>query len=202
MSPSNKDDPNTNVDPHKGTAAAESGANPRCAYLYYVTPIKAKTGDIHADVKAYLMQENEIGANEKIEDLISQWAERVKAEELTPVGWALGDLRWRRSSYLVVLLNVPGAMFTSAEGLVITGSKHTIFDRNLIDVQTNDGSKMQAIYCRNHIVKCGGGKWNENDRPEKFDPLRLDLEPIDAAAAPIVTHDDVGTNLGPPRGGG
>lgn len=171
---------------------------PRCAYFYYATASLQADRHEHLDVAAYLMQEAQIGASDKIEDLIPVWAQQAKARQMTPVGWALGDLRWRRRSYLVVVLDAAGVTFDSADDLVITDGDHTFKDKTLIDFTTANGSAMQAIYCRNHIRKRDGTAWKHNES-ESFSPLRLELARRDGSSQPIVTHDDVGTNTGPPK---
>jgi hypothetical protein len=173
---------------------AVDSASPRCAYFYYVTPGEEKDGHFHGNVAACLMQEADIRPSDNIEDLISDWAQRAKDGQMSPIGWALGDLTWRRESYFVVVLDAPGYRFDSEESLVISNGDHTFKDKRLIPVTTSDGSRMQAIYCRNHIRKRNGEPWRHGDIREEYKPLMLAV----TGAKGLVTHEDVGTNLGPP----
>jgi hypothetical protein len=173
---------------------------PRCAYFYYVSEGKGDARHPHAAVEAYLMQEDGIGPRDKIEDLIPVWAQRAKDRRMRPVGWALGDLRWRRKSFLVVVLDASSARFDSAEGLVIGEGADSFREKTLVDFATSDGSRMQAIYCLNLMRKKGGGGWDPDKiEHDKYYPLRLELTSKSGAERPIITHDDVGTNTGPPR---
>lgn len=176
---------------------ASAGAEQfRCAYFYYVTPPGPAPLHVHANVEVFVMQANEIGPSAKIEDLIPVWAQKAKDGQLTPVGWGLGDLRWRKRNHFVVVVNVPGYHLASEEALVITDGKKTFTNKTLINITTADGTRMQAIHCRNHVQRDDGTPLQEGDL-RLFDPLRLELTHTTGGLYPLRTHDDVGTNIGP-----
>lgn len=170
----------------------------RCAYFYYVTPETPAVGHPHANVEAFLMQEEQISASARIEDLIPVWAQQAKDEQLTAIGWAFGDLRWRRRNHFVVVVNAPGYHLDSEEALVITGGGHTFTDKTLMSFTTTDGTKMQAIHCLNHVRRADGTAMGERDRDD-FYPLKLEFAHAAGSMHPLVTHDDTGTNIGPRR---
>lgn len=177
-------------------------APPRCVYFHYVTPTRSPLLHHHGYVETYVMQESAICPGDRLEDLIPVWAQRVKKRELEPVGWAFGDVRWRRRSYLVVVLNAPGLKFASAEALDIAGGTATKFGKKtLMNFTTADGTAMQSIHCLNHFRKQDGTSLGDRDRDD-FYPLRLAFTSVPLAVSDPVesfTHDDSGTNMGPER---
>ncbi|AQR73561.1 hypothetical protein [Sphingomonas sp. LM7] len=165
------------------------------AYFYYVTPGQTMHG-YHGKVEAFLIHAGDVNSSAKIEDLIPIWTSEIKSGARKPVGWGLGDLKWRWKSYLVVVLDAPGYKFGSAEGLVITGGRHTFTGKTLTQFTTTDGSKVQAIYCINHVKKKNGKPWKDAEL-ETFYPLKLDVL-RGPSVHPFFSHDDTGTNTGPP----
>lgn len=173
----------------------------RCAYFHYVTPGSTLARHHHGFVETYVMQEGAIGESDKLEQLIPVWAQKVKNGEIDPAGWAFGDVRWRRESYLVVVLDAPGFKFGNANALTITDGDHTFGKKQLIDIRCDDGTAMQAIYCINHFKNKVDGKPLPDGKSEQF-KIKLDITPVTPAGADtvkMVTHDDVGTNIGPRR---
>jgi hypothetical protein len=204
-----------NSDAHERDGRSAAAAMPRmddraealnCAYFYYVTPGRiGNDGHFHANVRAFLMQEGDFASSRDIKELIPEWAQRAKNNQMTPVGWGLGDLRWRRKSYFIVVLDAADWDFTSERQLSIREESETFSDKTLLKFTTADGTEMQAIYCRNHIRKKGGGEWDPHGGDH--DTYELELNPTRRGAVADSPrrdrdHDDVGTNTGPPVGGG
>jgi hypothetical protein len=178
-------------------AAGDSAPFSKYIYFYYVTP--APAGDHHPNVKAYFISDDWQPSEPTIKDQIRRLAEQARRGALgRAAGMALGDLNWRYKSYLVVVLDAPGADSALQLDLEITDGGHTFEGKTLTDV-TADGAKLRAVYFRNRIKKANNGTWNR--QPECF-KLDLKVSPAAGLGPPIFTHDDVGTNLGPPRGGG
>jgi hypothetical protein len=167
----------------------------QCVYFYYATP---GSDPKHPDIKAYVeLYPNAIG---NIEKEIETLAKRAKTDPtMKPAGWAMGDLRWRRKSYLVVVLDHNDMKFGSEKALRIE-DKDKCFEAKKIITFKLDGNDVQAIYCRNKFKDKDGNDINgDHDHPdhEEYD-IYLDLVPKTLLSeAPPLTHADTGQNIGP-----
>jgi hypothetical protein len=170
-----------------GAAAAPyPPGDPRCVYLYHVT---ASPDGNEPYIEAFVHNHDKaIGAGD-IEPLIIALAQKAIDKEIQPCGWAMGDLRWHRISYIAIVMHDPNRVFRNAKEFVIY-DKQQAFGDNIFFTFKIGADEVQIIYCRNDIKYKNG---QPSGSVQEFE-LRLNPDPN----YPHHLHEDTGQNMGPP----
>jgi hypothetical protein len=169
-----------------GAAAPYPPGDPQCVYLYHVTA--SPDGD-EPYIEAFIHNHDKaIGAGD-IEPLIVELAQKAAGKEIQPYGWAIGDLRWHRISYIAMVMHDPKRVFRDEKAFLIA-DKYQAFDENTFFTFKIGADDVQAIYCRNDI------KYKNGQPSGGVESFRLYLYPDPNYRHRL--HEDTGQNMGPP----
>lgn len=111
------------------------------------------------------------------------------------------DIEWNRRLYLAFLIDIPDVSFENEEnGIVFTAQKSakenvSFYDAKVcsVDLDSTGSTRLNALYCINHMKKDRGGQNEDSDSYYHFDLFtqpRLGREKE--------YPDSGGTNVGPP----
>jgi hypothetical protein len=176
----------------RGTAASENhgqesgGGLPQCVYFYHLT-VNPNDPD-HPLVRAYHHDEKAAITPAAVDAVAQSLLTRARAGDIQPAGYGVGDLRWRRSSYLVF---VADTQLGSLEDVGLPENGNHTFGRRF---KINGLSGATGVAYWNKMIRgpnateCEGDRWCEAFR----------LHPNPARAKGFFTHEDTGTNMGPP----
>jgi hypothetical protein len=158
----------------------------RYIYFYYVTP--PTPSDHHLQVQAFVIHEKQGISN--INTRIHELAVAAREGRLSPSGWAIGDIKWRKPSYLAIVLDagtlkLENVKFEDEE----KGDASYTFKnrRKLVPI-----GNVSGWYCINHVRKKDGSPWIHDK--EDFKVL---LETVPPFPHEIRGHNEAGTNTGP-----
>jgi hypothetical protein len=113
---------------------------------------------------------------------------------IQPSGFQLGDIRWRKKSYFVVVVEDPKYWLAKDNAVSFTyqgggGGNHSFKSGKDILV----GSNVTRFFCINHMRKYGAQGGDVDANGEQY-TVTLN-HPM---AVNILAHSDTGTNTGPP----
>ncbi len=196
MDPSKeRDEPRPQAgDQRLDSAPTRNPWEPHCIYLYYLTnPVGH-----HADVFAFLFDNKSVISGASVDQLILDRVQEIRRKDysnLILLGNFVAQVPWTRESYVALVLDDQTQELTP-DAIDFEDSGHTLADKRRIQSMP---AGLSGVRYESRIARRGGIPWRRHkDDLETFRlMLRFDAgSPI--AGAPIVTHTDSGTNLGPP----
>jgi hypothetical protein len=157
----------------------------RYVYFYYMKPPRSQS-DHHPIVEAFVIHDKNGIRN--IESRIRDLVKDAREGRLSPSGWTIGDIRWRKPSYLAVVID--GNALKLKDVLIEEpgggDASYTFIGAKKFD----PGSGLTGWYCTN-LVKKKHGSWNYDE--EKFHVKVDTIPPLGRRLG----HDETGTNTGP-----
>ena len=183
-----------NAGGHKVIDKSNYGDVPECIYFYYINPY------LRWPMRVYYA---EIPKGKTIKKVVQELADNAVDDEHSPppCGWSLGDLRWRRRSYLAMVVDDPNervnpddpAIFDIARGQ----SNHTFLDGEYVDITAGKSKKaLTGFWCINHLKKDEKGGELGDDEKQAFSIAPN--SPSARQAMAVLGGGDSGTNMGPP----
>jgi hypothetical protein len=159
-------------------------------YVYYLRI----TNDPEAHTAVYCVDLRTPVPPGHAEGVIKSIAGDIEAGAYQQCGWKIGDVRWRRRSWMVFLLEDPNETLTT----VSFNPAHAFLGGKTISEFTSPaGKRLTGYYCTNHMKKMNG---NDVDAVGE----RIRVHAVHSAAPPPIvnffSHEDTGTNMGPPIG--
>lgn len=158
---------------------------PQCIYFYHLSldPEDAT----HPRVRAYFHDEKATITPAAAGALAKALLIEARSGALNPVGYGVGDLRWRRVSYLIfvaddTLGDIDGVGLP--ERHVSFGPKFRIRDLD----QAFGVAYWNKVLPGPEAHEMEGGRWAE--------PFRIHAHP--GGSKSLFEHEDTGTNMGPP----
>jgi hypothetical protein len=179
-------DPNTAGGPSEaGAPEAELGRLPQCVYFYHLSADPSSSDPVR--VRAYFHDEKRDITPAAVDGLANTLLRNARNGTIHPAGYGLGDLRWRRVSYLVFV--VDGALggldgIGLPEGHLSFGPK---FKVGSLD-QADGVAYLNKLVRGQNAGNLPGGRWQET--------FRMEAHP--SMAKSLLDHEDSGTNMGPP----
>jgi hypothetical protein len=183
---------------------APNGLKAHCIYFYYLK----ETPDLKEKTRAFFLEYDHALNRDALEKEIPKLIEKANNGAIRPVGWKLGDIRWRRKSWFVVVLDddhhklKPGDAvsfeFKSSTGQSPAGPNHNFrYGKDIPISRTITGfvcyNQMKGSHGRPlddesevFFVKVNHGGHGDGQGGGK------------GAIERRFTHDDSGTNTGPP----
>jgi hypothetical protein len=160
-------------------------------YLYYLRT----TGNPQSGTEVYCLdRRNPIQPN-GIEAEIRTIVGEIESGDHNPCGWRIGDVRWRRRSYMVFLLEDS----TETLNTVIFTPGHAFRSgQNIAEFNSPHGKRITGYYCSNHMKKP-----DDSDVDGFGEAIRVHVYHTGSHGPPLPVafgHEDTGTNLGPPIG--
>ncbi len=152
-------------------------------YFYYVT---ASRDGKHPYIEACAHKRGAGSLEEEIAALI----DKAQGGRMEPSGWAMGDLRWRHRSHIVVALDATDHELHGVTFSDIGDVDHT---KTFIHGTTGEVRGLPVWHCLNTHEKKNGTQWGETDKEE----FNVHLE-VHSREKGILGHNDTGTNTGPP----
>jgi hypothetical protein len=187
------------AEPKSGKKAGSTGssrttvANNLTTPIFYVYYLRI-TNDPETHTEVYCVDLGTPVPPGQAEGVIKNLAGDIEAGAYRQCGWKIGDVRWRRRSYMVFLLEDPNETLTTvtfSPGHAFQGGK------TIAAFTSPNGKRITGFYCTNHMKKGDG-----SDVDARGEAIRVHAVHT-AAPPPIVhflTHEDTGTNMGPPIG--
>ena len=173
---------------------------PWCIYFYY---IGKRTNGTKFVRHYYYTNENEELDPEDLPDRIKTLALNARLEDERdqkppPTGSDLHFVVWTRKSYLVFMIDIEGLNFDPNDPVSITSvsgnPNRSFYDGKMVTITLPThatGTAAPSVFrCINHMKKGNGA---DQDGKERF---KITLNTIPQLS--IVSHDDGGTNMGPP----
>lgn len=157
-----------------------------CIYFYYLTESNLP----ELNTRAYFIQRQQNITD--IEAEIASLIKDVQSNAIKPCGWALGDIRWRHLSYFVLVFDDPS---------------HKLYEKNAVkfvpyhpfkggnDYRALSAQGITAFYCENHLEDSSGTVLADPSSPEYF---KVVANHDGHSMLSVSTHNDTGTNMGPP----
>ena len=165
---------------------ASAGGLPQCVYFYHLT---VNPDSLHHPlVRAYHHDEKAAITPAAVDALAGNLLTRARAGDINPVGYGLGDLRWRRSSYLIFVADKEVGTLTDV-GLP-EREDHTFGPK--VKITGLAGATGVAYW--NKMLP-GPNAWH---RPDGRWQETFALHAHPAWRKDFRTHEDTGTNMGPP----
>ncbi len=162
---------------------------PRCIYFYYLVPHNQN----HADVNCFIYDRNQVLNDATVDGLIPGFLAQAQGgayANLTPVGSFFEDITWVRQSYLVIMVDPSYTL----QNIRIWDSSHTLFNRRPLNIGSATG-----VRYHNYIVRRGGQTWNRDKREKEQLWIEIEFRARSSKMGlQIASHDDSGTNMGPP----
>jgi hypothetical protein len=149
-----------------------------------MTPIH---GSEHLFTEAYFYDAGAPIHKNQIGDLVSELIEKARLKQIRPVGWHVGDLRWRRISYLALVVDDAD---DELEDVLVNGK---------LPKDTKSFRQSRKIAKKGAI----SGFWllNEIQAEDGSGPLKGEATVsirMKRKKHPLLGHEDSGTNMGPP----
>ena len=194
MSLSTKEKPEADSISAGSKSASESAPAPECIYFYYLKPENTD----HADVLAFVADMKIPLKDGDINPLVDRFITEVRNEayvHLMPMGHFFEDITWTRQSYLVIVVDDPRYQLLKND-IELSDSSHTIKHEESI---TSAFPEVSGVRYRNYITRKDGGTWSKHkDEKEEFE-IEMEFKPrLSAGESDPRSHEDSGTNLGPP----
>lgn len=170
----------------------DPGLQVHCMYFYRLTD----SPDPKQNVQAYFVDFGRAIDRNIIGQEIAEAKKKIDDGEVTIGGYALGDLRWRRRSYLVFLYEEPGGILRGGDAVTFKdmtgGDLHPFADGEDIKIGTTP-----CFYCLNHMAYRGG---NQPIPPRTSEQFTLHVQHMRKGGRKFERrgHSDTGTNTGPP----
>lgn len=190
----------------KDAGGAEAGARtpnravnadwrPTCLYLYYLIP----TSVDHADIEVFVNESSVRLDDNNIDDFIKSTIVKIKNGDLHAVGWSFRDLAWRRISYIAVIADHARFILDHSGGVKFKkNGNHAEYTFKDLQPVSGLDANLTGVRCINHMLDDEGDRLGEHDR-ETF-KVKLKFKTRQGFNDPGPrTHDDSGTNLGPPH---
>jgi hypothetical protein len=128
---------------------------------------------------------NRASLERRIPDIVRS----IRDGRLTPSGYKLGDIKWRRKSYFVAVLDDPHSNLIQRNAFTFyleggsAQENYSFFDGVDIRILNN----VTGFYCINRMIS-EDGDW-PREKEEKYKVIANHVHRL---------HEDTGTNLGPP----
>lgn len=176
-------------------AAASPDWKPECIYFYYLKP----KSDHHADVLSFMADMKMTIGDGDVLKLVERFIAEVRSEvyvHLVPLGHFFEDVTWTRQSYLVIV--VDDERYTlSKNDIQLLDSHHTITKEE--EIRSPLFPEVSGVSYQNRIVRRGGGKWNKDKHEKEEYEIEIEFKPNPTfIKIKPMSHEDSGTNLGPP----
>jgi hypothetical protein len=170
-----------------GTLDPNLGA--QCIYFYYLTESK-----IEKEKTQTFFIERDYVITDLAHEIDTIMKDIFVDKTLKPCGWGLGDVRWRRKSYIVVLFD--DLVHKLNENDAVTFTPYYSF-KGGTDIKTIQGyPRVTGFYCENHMTDSNGGPVGA--KGETFDVKVNHDGHHNSSKLKFFTHNDSGTNMGPP----
>ena len=181
----------------KGQAALSTTSQtwtPHCIYIYYLTQPQQD----HAEVRGFLYDNKSVINPNTIDQLITSLAQKIKSSnyaDLVFIGNFFAQTAWARHSYLAVVLEHATQRLTP-NNIEFVDSSHTLLNEAQVSSMP---SGLSGVRYENHVLRRGNIPWNKMKLEEESFPLNITFGTVHAAIGlSYLTHNDSGTNLGPP----
>jgi hypothetical protein len=159
-------------------------ARPYCIYLYHLTPIGSSQ---EVFTEAYFYDAGAPIHKNQVEDLVLDLVQKARLKQIRPVGWDVGDIRWRRISYLAFVVDDLDDELTG------------------IEINRKAPKDTKSFSQSGKIAKKGAasGFWLLNEmKAEDGSGTLKGPETVKIRMSrrkhPVRGHEDSGTNMGPP----
>ena len=172
----------------------------RLIYFYYLK----RPDDPKEETRVFVLDRGRHIPPHKIQEEIETILGEIHNGDHSPVGWKIGDVRWRHKSWLVFVLddnqhrltagNAVEFSFVDVDGSGRLSENHSFWDGDDTD-PFQAYPNISGFYCLNHMIPKGGV--GELSSDEQFE---VKVHHPHALASGKRTHDDTGTNMGPPVG--
>ena len=148
-------------------------------------------------LEEYFIRDRRPIPRNEMADFIREIAAEITDGSIPLSSHGRGSRVWKKRSYFVYY--DPDAKLETRNAVTFTSLESGDNPCFRDGAEIFDGSKVQAFYCINHMLRSSGHGPGD---PERFDVhvnhgVAAAAEPQEKAA-PIFTHDDSGTNTGPP----
>lgn len=161
------------------------GLAAECIYLYYLKI----TGDPKYETRVFVFKRDfSIAIDAQIRNLATE----ISAGQHYPCGWNFGDVKWRRKSYMVFILEDNNHSLEAGNAVTFTP-----------DYPFRDGHDVTSLSpphsgfcCFNHLIRKQG-----IDLPDDVtEPFYVEINHPHRQTQAVRSHEDSGTNMGPPIG--
>jgi hypothetical protein len=166
-------------------------------YFYYLKEVSPK-------VRAYRIEKQNPVSDTEIEALVKDVATRIKNGTYPdqPDGFTLGRLTWKKKSYIAIVLEDNQQKLINGNAVTFEleledGSldgNHTFRDGHDIPLFDNN---ITGFYCFNYMRGVHGNDLGNREAERFWVEVHHNRSGMRAGAGPR-SHDDAGTNLGPP----
>lgn len=149
----------------------------RCIYFYYLT----ESNDAKYNVRTFFIEYPDKISD--IENKIVEILDSIRSGKLMPCGWALGDLKWRRISYIVIAYDDWGQQLKQNDAITIDYDKYFKGGQDLL--LKTPYQNITCFYCENYVGPA-------------TQKIQITVNHGHGTPFQITTHNDSGTNMGPP----
>lgn len=175
-------------DPRDRTLKAE------CIYFYYLT----EDPDPRYNLRVFVIDRERYIPPQEMQREIETIVADIRNGNLTPCGWAFGDVKWRRKSYIVVVFDDPNGKLSRGNAVEflhnVGGDDHPFRDGD--DIQ--QFGTITGFYCFNHMKQQGTNHDLPPGKSECYKVTAIHEHRLGGAVTSIRGHNDTGTNMGPP----